>query len=223
MAPSDAQLVAQIRSGDPEAFTAAFARYHRPILSFCRQVLGDAQEAEDVVQHTFLAAYYDLISSQKPIHLRAWLFTIARNRCLSLLRARREHPAADVVDSTTEGPAVLVQRRQELQDLIQDLLALPENQRSALVLAELDARTHDEIGEVLGVPRARVKALVFQARESLTASRTAREADCGEIRLQLDNHRGGGLRRGLLRRHLLQCDGCRAYGRQVERDRRLVA
>lgn len=176
-----------------------------------------------MVQHTFLAAYYDLISSEKPIHLRAWLFTIARNRALSLLRARREQPAAEMTESLSEGPAVLAQRRQELQDLIQDLLALPDDQRSALVLAEVDARTHDEIGHVLGVPRTKVKALVFQARESLVASRTARETACGEIRFQLATQRGGALRRGILRRHLLHCAGCREYRQQVERKRGLAA
>jgi DNA-directed RNA polymerase specialized sigma24 family protein len=77
---SDARLVALIREGRSEAFEAAYDRHHRGILSFCRHMLSDPDEAEDAVQHTFAAAYTDLMSSDKPIQLRAWLYAIARNR-----------------------------------------------------------------------------------------------------------------------------------------------
>src|SRR5579884_3697642 len=176
---SDVQLVTLLRQGHTAAFDALYDRHHAPILSFCRHLLGDPQEAEDAVQQTFLAAYHDLITSDKPIHLRAWLFTIARNRCFSIIRARREHPSADLGETLTEGLAMQVQQRQDLRDLIADIQRLPHDQRAALVLAELDALSHEQIGEVLGVPKGKVKALVFQAREALAASRDARDADCG--------------------------------------------
>ncbi len=221
---SDARLVALIREGRRVAFEVAYDRHHLSILSFCRHVLGDLQEAEDAVQHTFLAAYNDLISSDKPIQLKAWLFAIARNRCYSVLRARREHPAADLSEETaTEGLATQVQRRQDLRDLVLDMRRLPGEQRAALVLAELDALSHEQIGVALGVPREKVKALVFQARESLVASRVARETDCELIRAQLANLRGGALRRANLRRHLRECPGCRDFRYEVERQRRQLA
>ncbi len=220
---TDARLVALVRERNPAAFEAVYNRHHRAILSFCRHMLGDPQEAEDAVQQTFLAAYSDLISSDKPIHLRAWLFTIARNRCYSLLRGRREQPASDLEEPLTEGLASQVQRRQDLRDLVVDLRQLPDEQRAALVLAELDALSHEEIAIALDVPREKVKALVFQARESLVASRTARETDCTEIREQLATQRGGALRRGNLRRHLRECAGCRDFRREVERQRRQLA
>jgi RNA polymerase sigma factor (sigma-70 family) len=220
---SDARLVVLIRDGRSAAFEVAYNRHHRGILSFCRHLLGDVQEAEDAVQHTFLAAYNGLISSQNPIHLRAWLFRIARNRCYSMLRARREQPVQDLDEPVTEGLATQVQRRQDLRDLVRDMRRLPEDQRSALVMAELEALSHDQIGEALGVPREKIKALVFQARESLVASRTARETDCAEIREELSTQRGGALRRGNLRRHLRECAGCRDYRRHVERQRRQLS
>jgi len=220
---SDTHLVALVREGRAAAFETVYDRHHRAILSFCRHMLGDAEEAQDAVQHTFLAAYNDLIASDKAIHLRAWLFTIARNRCYSVLRARREQPAADLVDGATEGLATQVQRRQDLRDLIVDMRRLPDDQRAALVLAELDALTHEEIGGVLGVPREKVKALVFQARESLVASRAARDTDCAEIREQLASLHGGGLRRGNIRRHLRECSGCREFRTQIDRQRHRLA
>ena len=217
---SDARLVTLIREGRPAAFEVVYDRHHRGILSFCRHMLGDPQEAEDAVQHTFLAAYNDLISTKKQIHLRAWLFAIARNRCYSILRTRRDQPSGDLGEPATEGLAAQVQRRQDLRDLVVDMRRLPDDQRAALVLAELDALSHEQIGEALGVPREKVKALVFQARESLVASRTARETDCAEIREQLANQRGGALRRANLRRHLRECAGCREFRSEVERQRR---
>jgi RNA polymerase sigma factor (sigma-70 family) len=220
---SDARLVGLVREGRDAAFEAIYDRHHRPILSFCRHMLGDADEAEDAVQHTFMAAYTDLLTSDKPIHLRAWLFTIARNRCYTILRSRREHPTAELEEAATEGLAAEVQRRQDLRDLVNDMRRLPEEQRAALVLAELDALSHTDIAEVLGVPREKVKALVFQARESLLASRNARDTACSEIREQLACGRGATLRRANLRRHLRECDGCRAYRAQVDRQRKQFA
>src|SRR5581483_5329732 len=123
------------------------------------------------------------------IHLRPWLFAIARNRCYSVLRARRETPVERLEEPITEWLATQVQRRQDLRDLIADLGRLPDEQREALVLAELGALSHQQIATMLGVPRERVKGLVFQARESLLGLRAARDTDCYEIREQLSTLR----------------------------------
>jgi RNA polymerase sigma factor (sigma-70 family) len=220
---SDARLVGFVRDGRGGAFEAIYDRHSRGIYAFCRHMLGDADEAEDAVQHTFMAAYSDLLRSDRPMHLRAWLFTIARNRCFTMLRSRREQPSEAIEEAVAEGVAVQVQRRQDLRDLVNDMRRLPDEQRAALVLAEIDALSHAEIAEVLDIPREKVKALVFQARESLVASRNARDTACSEIREQLAFGRGASLRRGNLRRHLRECDGCRAFRAQVERQRKQFA
>src|SRR5262249_7122726 len=144
-------------------------------------------------------------------------------RCLSILRARREHVSGDAIEIATAGLAEQVVEREDLREMLADLAALPEEQRAALVLAELGACGHEEIGDVLGVPQVRVKALVFQARESLIASRRARLIDCREIREQLATLTGGALRRGPLRRHLAVCEGCREYKAEIRRRRRGLA
>jgi RNA polymerase sigma factor (sigma-70 family) len=208
---SDDRLVASVRAGSEAAFEVLYDRHLRGILGFCRHMLGSAEEAEDAVQHTFMAAYRDLVGSHKPVHLRPWLYTIARNRCFTLLRGRREHSLTAADEPATENLSSAVQRRQDLRDLLADLARLPEDQRAALVLAELGACSHDEIGTVLGVPRDKVKALVFQGRSSLIASREARDTPCTEIRPQLERLRAGPLRRATLRRHLRECAGCRGF------------
>src|SRR5215212_1260970 len=133
---SDDRLVELVRAGSEPAFEAVFDRHHRGILAFCRHMLGSVEEAEDAVQHTFMAAYRDLLASGKPIQLRAWLYTIARNRCLSVLRARRERPLDAIDEPATEHLSAEVQRRQDLRDMLRDISELPDDQRAALVLAE---------------------------------------------------------------------------------------
>ncbi|MFL5957484.1 MAG: RNA polymerase sigma factor [Solirubrobacterales bacterium] len=221
---SDERLVALVRHGDERAFEALYDRHHRGILAFCRHMLGSREEAEDAVQHTFLSAYRALRDSEQDVALRPWLYAIARNRCLSMLRARREDdPLADAAEPSVVGLAAEVERREDLRQLLRDLHRLPDDQRAALVLAEVADLGHDEIAQVIGVPRPKVKALVFQARESLIASRRAREIPCSEIRAELATLRGGALRRSHLRRHLSECPACRGYREEVRRQRASLA
>jgi RNA polymerase sigma factor (sigma-70 family) len=216
---SDERLVALVRSGSDSAFEAMYERHHRAVLSLCRHMLGSHQEAEDAVQHTFLAAYRSIQEGEREIRLRPYLFAIARNRCLDGLRGRRERPLEEAPEPSTEHLAAEVQRRDDLRAMLADVARLPQDQKAALVMAEVGAASHGEIAEVLGVQREQVKGLVFQARSSLTASREARDADCREIREQLATARGGALRRTHLRRHLRQCEGCREFHDQVRAQR----
>ena len=218
----DDRLVDQVRRGNEAAFEVVYERHHRGILSFCRHMLSSQEEAEDVVQHTFVAAYYDIRASGKEIRLKPWLYTIARNRCLSVLRARREQPS-ELEDIPTTGLSEAVQQRDELRRMLADVQGLPVEQRAALVLSELGDLTHADIAGVLGVPTLKVKSLVFQARSSLIESREARDTSCEQIREQLSTLRGGALRRGHLRKHLNDCPGCRDFRDEVRRQRAAMA
>ena len=216
---SDEHLVDRVRAGSPAAFEALFDRHHRPLLAFCRHMLGSAADAEDAVQHTFMAAYADLMRSDKPIALRPWLYSIARHRCVSMLRARRERPVAELPELEVDHLAAAVDTREELRATLVDIAHLPEDQRAALILAELGDASHAEIAQVLGCRQEKVKALVYQARSSLTTGRTARDTPCAEIREQLA---AGGLaiRRTFLRQHVRDCAGCREFGEHLRVQRR---
>jgi len=219
---SDERLVEQIRGGSEAAFEAVYDRHHRGLLAFCRHMLASQEEAEDAVQQTFISAYRDLTTSDKPIRLKAWLYTIARNRCLSLLRARREQPV-DELELPTAGLSDAVLEREDLRRLLADVRALPEDQRAAIVLSEVGDLSHAEIAEIVGCETMKVKALVFQARSSLLESRRASEIPCNEIREQLATARGGALRAGPLRRHLRSCPGCSEFNEQVRSQRQMLA
>jgi RNA polymerase sigma factor (sigma-70 family) len=219
----DERLVEQIRRGNELAFEVVFERHGAGILAFCRHMLGSREEAEDAVQHTFAAAFKDLQRAEKrTIALKAWLYTIARNRCVSVLRARREH-ASELHDLPTDGLSEQVERRAELRQLLADVRELPEEQRAALLLAEAAGLSHAEVAQVLGCEVANVKGLVFRARTGLIERRTARETPCREIREQLATLHGGALRRNELRHHLRSCPGCSAYRDEVRRQRQMLA
>lgn len=201
---------------DERAFELLYERHHRPLLSFCRHMLGNQEEGEDALQQTFMRALRALRAGQRPGHTRGWLYAIARNCCRDLLLARRDAPSAELDElPSTGGLADVVQARTDLRHLLADVARLPDDQRAALVLAELGDLSQDQIGEVLGVRRERVKSLVYQARHTLIAERAARSESCADIRAELSLAHGPQLRRGRLKRHLRVCDGCRAFHREV--------
>lgn len=187
-------------------------------------MLKSQADAEDAVQHTFIAAHADIQRhGERQLHVKAWLYTIARNRCLSMLRARREQVADDELELATDNLSDEVQQREELRLLLADVQRLPDDQREALVLAEVGDLAHTDIAEVLGCEANKVKSLVFQARTSLIDRRTARETPCAEIREQIATLRGGALRRSHLRHHLEACPGCSEYREEVRRQRAMLA
>ena len=226
MGRSDEELVARARAGEESAFEAIYDRYARGVLVFCTHMLGSRDEAEDALQLIFVSAYQALRGGDNGISLRPWLYTIARNRCLSELRARPgvvcvEEPVMD--RSGRDGVADQVQRREELRELLGEIWRLPADQRAALVLFELGDHSHAEIATVLGVRREKVKALIFQSREALVRGRQARDSSCAEVRELLATVRGKVLPRSMTRAHIDRCASCAAFEHEVRRQRAALA
>ncbi len=222
----DERLVDALRRGDERAFEAIYDRYHRALLGFCRHMLGSREEAEDALQQVFVAAHRHLLDGTGSMQLRPWLYAIARNRCLSMLHARRDTcPLEAAPEPSTDGLAVAeeVERREDIEEMLSDLARLPDEQRAALLLAELGDLSQREIAAALDVRPEKVKALIFQAREALAGWRQARATDCREIQAQLATARGSALRRQPIRRHVALCTPCAAFEREVARQRRAMA
>ena len=209
----DERLAALVGRGDAAAFEALYDRHHAPLLAFCRHMLGNREDGEDALQQAFVRAHRALADGRAPGPRAA---VAVRDRAQPLPHAARRAPRGRACRSRTSSRASTgspsdVERRADLRELLSDLARLPDDQRGALVLAELGDFSHPEIAQVIGCAPAKVKALVFQARTALIADRDARRTPCDEIRTLLETARGGVLRRGALRRHLRQCDPCAAY------------
>jgi RNA polymerase sigma factor (sigma-70 family) len=219
----DATLVRRTQAGDEQAFAAIFERHHAPLLAYCRHMLGNRDDGEDALQQAFIKVHRALLGGTTPRDLRPWLYAIARNCCLSAIAARRPTTALEEHTPALAGLSDEVRQREDLRELLDGIGRLPEDQRSALLLAELDDLSHQAIATVVGCPVSKVKALVYQARSALVADRDARERPCEEIREQLAVARGGELRRGSLRRHLNLCSGCRDFQLAVGAQRQSLA
>jgi len=218
----DQRLAAAVRAGDKEAFADVYDRHAAELRSYCRRALQSQDDAEDALQQTFFNAYRALRECEGEVSIRPWLYRIAHNECISLIRRRRAGERL-APHATGAGVATEVEDREELNAALSDLARLPDEQQQALILSGLERLSGSEIAEELGTDRDRVKALVYRARQSMSRSREARELECGDIRAQLRVLRGGSLRRKVLSEHLARCDDCRDYREEIVRVRHLGA
>jgi RNA polymerase sigma factor (sigma-70 family) len=215
---SDAALIDRIREGDERAFEQLYDRHAAALYAYCMRMLHSRDDAEDAVQQVLLNAFKSLTHDTTAIELRPWLFRIAHNHCVSVWR-RRHEVATDDVDavSAAEDPEHSFETRRVALDALHDLSFLPEQQRTALLLASIQKLPHEEIAQILGCPTAKVKSLVFRASRALAERRLARETSCAEIRRRLGVLKGGSLRQNVVRWHLAECEGCRDYREQIKR------
>jgi len=217
---SDERLVAMIRRGSTVAFEVLVSRYHARLLAFCRHLLGSREDAEDVLQEVFSAAFNAILDDDRPINVRPWLYRIARNRSLNHLR-RIQAIGVDSMDihlsehGTTTADKV--HEREEFRLLVGDIHCLPETQRTALVLREMDALSYEQIAEAMETTVPSVKSLLVRARVSLAEAAQARMLSCEDVRIELGEVAEGLRRRpgSLVRRHLRTCERCSTFKSQL--------
>jgi RNA polymerase sigma factor (sigma-70 family) len=185
---SDDRLVARTRDGQDQAFEALLRRHTPPLLAFCRYMLGSREDAEDALQEVFTSAYNAMLADDRPINARPWLYRIARNRCLNHLRRPVPvgHDSMDVFEGGDDnaGTPERVHKREELRQIVADVQDLPEMQRSALLLREMDALPYDQIAEAMETTVPSVKSLLVHARVSLAEAAEG----LGRTSLQVRRH-----------------------------------
>jgi len=162
----DRRLVRLVREGYETAFEEIVRRYRKPLDRFAASIVGS--RAEDVTQDAFSKALLALRGSENEIELKPWLYRIVRNTALNDLRDRP--PTVEQLEETLAGgesAAVAVERREEMTELMERLRALPEPQRAAIVMRELEGLSHEEIGAALGVSGGAARQAIHRARVSL--------------------------------------------------------
>ncbi|HWH09697.1 MAG TPA: sigma-70 family RNA polymerase sigma factor [Solirubrobacteraceae bacterium] len=229
---SDDQLVALFRAGSDDAFRAIHDRYRVRLLAYAAQMLGGSRaDAEDALQDVFVRAHQALRSNRQPIMLRAWLYRIAHNRCVDQLRRPAPIPSEIMPGAqlalsrgARHDPPTEAERSEDLRRLVADVHSLPEQQRSALLMRELQGLSYEELGCALGISVAGVKSLLLRARGGVLDAAAARDTPCVEIRLELASAHDRGVRAsGRARRHMRECDQCSSYRGQLRSVSRQVA
>jgi RNA polymerase sigma factor (sigma-70 family) len=214
----DEKLAAMVAAGGDDAFATLYQRHHQAIYRYCRSLVREESDARDALQNAMLAALASLRARPIEGAFKPWLFRIAHNESISIIRRRgREAPS--------EAPAALAavsddpETREKLRVLVSDLNALPDRQRGAIVMRELSGLSYAEIGAALGTSAAAGKQLVYEARSAMHELREGHEMSCELVRERISARDRRLLRGRKVRAHLRGCQPCQDFAEAI-RDRR---
>ena len=224
---SDERLITLVRRGNQHAFEALVARYNARLLAFCRHMLSSREDAEDVLQEVFAAAFNAILADDRAINVRPWLYRIARNRCLNHLR-KQQAIGVDSMDVHLSEHGLTtadkVHKREDFRLLMADVQELAETQRTALLLREIDALSYEQIAEAMETTVPSVKSLLVRARVALAEAAEARLLNCDEVREELGQVAEGLARTSApVRRHVRTCERCQLFRKSLRQTNRALA
>jgi RNA polymerase sigma factor (sigma-70 family) len=209
---SDERLVEQASRGDRRALAAIFMRYREDLFRYCAALLGNSEDAADALQSTMVKVLRALPGERRRIRLKPWLYRIAHNESVELLRKRRDHVSIDAEALVgAEGPESAAEARERLRQLLVDLRELPERQRGGLVMRELGGLSFEEIGIAFGTSAGVARQTVYEARIGLDQMELGRAMECEEVRRKISDGDRRVIRRRDVSAHLRGCAECRGF------------
>jgi RNA polymerase sigma-70 factor (ECF subfamily) len=168
---TELDLIEQARQGDRNAFGELVRRHYESVVHVVYRMCGEAQLAEDAAQEAFIRAWVNLPSFEPRASIRNWLYRIAVNAALDVLRRKSEETVEDevllMVSDQTAGPEEALIRKEQAELLQQALQSLPAASRSVLVLREYGGLSYQEIASVLDIPIGTVMSRLNYARNRL--------------------------------------------------------
>jgi RNA polymerase sigma factor (sigma-70 family) len=212
----DEMLAGRAAAGNGAAFTALYERYYGPLLGYTRSILLDAEDARDATQNALESALRALPGREPGRPLRPWLYKIAHNEAIDIIRRRR--PQSELTQASepiVPGPEADAEQRGRLAELVDDLRTLPERQRGALVMRELNGLSYDDIGLALGLSNEAARRAVFDARSALHDALDGRATACDSVRHSISDGDRRSLRARGIRAHLRSCDDCASFQRSI--------
>ena len=211
------RLARRASRGDRAAFEQIFRRHHQELYRYSLAIVHDREDAEDAMQATMAAALRALPGEDRRIDIRPWLFRIAHNESISLLRRRPpdQLDEASIPEREGESQEDRLAIRDRLRRLVLDLNGLPERQRAALVMRELSGLSYEEIGEALTCSEGGARQAVYEARTALRELEEGRDMECEAVRRAISERDGRRLRGRKLRAHLNGCDGCSGFAAAI--------
>lgn len=216
----DDRLSRLAADGDQAAFAAIYRRYHRELHRYCQAILGSSEQADDALQNTLVSALKSLPGETREIALKPWLFRVAHNESISLMRQRR--PTAELDVELTEPDADVETRleaRERLRMLLSDLDSLPDRQSGALIMRELSDMEYAEIAASFDFTEGAARQAIYEARGALMEMAEGRSMECAAVREEISANDRRVLRGRRIRAHLRECAGCRDFEEAIK-DRR---
>ncbi len=213
---ADDRLARRAATGDQEAFAVLYRRHHQALYRYCRAILGDGEDAADALQNTMAAALRALPGDRREIRIKPWLYRIAHNEAVSLLRRRTSHADLDAAQHVAAAPSSDPETRERLRQLVIDLRDLQDRQRTALVMRELNGLEYEEIAATLETSQPATKQLVYEARSALHEMAEGRDMSCESVRRSLSAEDRRMLRGRKLRSHVKACAGCREFKEMMD-------
>ncbi|WP_445149578.1 sigma-70 family RNA polymerase sigma factor [Baekduia sp. Peel2402] len=219
--PDAEELWRRFGAGDGSAFTQLYSDHHRDVVRYCRSLLRDEQDAQDAAQGTWTAIWTRPDAARRDVPLRPWLFRVAHNESVTIIRRRRPHdPLSDLDLPALDDVASDVELRDRLATLRADLVDLPERQRVALLSRELGGLGHAEIAEALGISVGAAKQTIYEARRALVEAESGRSMACDAVQRAISDGDGRVRRGRRVGAHLRACESCRTFADAVGRRRR---
>jgi RNA polymerase sigma-70 factor (ECF subfamily) len=170
----DSEIVQQIRAGADAAFDELMRRYKRPVVNFVYRTVGNAADADDIAQEVFVRVYQNLDAYRPETKFSTWLFALARNAAIDRLRWRARHPVESIESApqlaAPSGTANEVDAREIGEQIAAAVAKLPEDQRTALVLAEYHGLSYAEIANVMRSSGKSVESRLYRAKQTLRES-----------------------------------------------------
>ena len=217
----DSEVVASIVAGDALGLATAYDRYADPLYKYCRTLLADPADAADAVQDTFVIAASRLGGLRDPDRLRPWLYAVARNEALRILRSKKGTSALDEARDMTDdsGDVAAGAERADLRALLEDAaMGLNPGEREVIELQLRQGLETAEVATVLGVSRNHAHALLARARDQLETCLAALlvgragRGECDELGALLAGWDGRltVLLRKRVHRHIERCPTCDA-------------
>jgi RNA polymerase sigma factor (sigma-70 family) len=210
----DELLARQATRGSSRAFTVLYERYYQPLYRYCRSIVRDDADAQDALQSTFTSALAALQRDARNAPLRPWLYRIAHNESISLLRRRKRDGQHEVVTEDSVVGASAAEEaagRARWRRVVEDLAELPERQRGSLLLRELAGLSHEEIALTFGTTVGAAKQAIFEARQGLAELEEGRAMSCAEVRRRISEGDRRLMRGRRVNAHLRDCAACGAF------------
>jgi RNA polymerase sigma factor (sigma-70 family) len=210
-------LAREASRGDERALEKIYREHHQPLYRFCLTIVGNPQDAQEALQNTMVKMLRALPGEKRSIALKPWLYRIAHNESIDLLRRRRPDLSLEASEPQLgEDLAVQLEMRQRLRHLIADLSALPERQRETLLMREAAGLSFDEIGAALQTSSAVARQTLYEARLGLRQMDAGREMECESVTKALSDGDGRVRRRRDIRAHLRDCSHCRGFAEEID-------